>query len=122
MHKFLCIRDNKHCKKGTWFFSIEIGEPLFRARLNGPKLVQVSHVGIPFESLADYIVEPGFQLPISMVRKPLSEQPKVQEIIDFQSGVEDIVEPEVESRNKAADPSFKMRGGVVLPNKPIGKT
>lgn len=111
MHKLLAIRSNKHCRRGDWFFCEEIGEPVFRARMRGPKLVQTSKVGLPFDFIADCVIEPGFTVPKRAItnRRIPTQQAAVQEIADFQSDNEEIIEGELERRGREANPTHTGR-------------
>lgn len=99
------------------------GEPLYRTtkRQIGKHrwhlVAHIFHLGLPFESLAPYIVRFGVKVPIEMLqRKPLPAQDQqVKEVQDFQRSVEDIVEPEAERRERAADPSPLEKGGIIVP-------
>lgn len=101
-------------------FASEVGEPLFFAKLNagprGAELVQTSHVGVPFEALAGYIVEPGFTIPKSWLEKPVRPLENFNEeaqMLEREMG--DVIDDEVAKRVKAADPSYKEKSGIVVP-------
>jgi len=117
MHKFICIRQGPNCRPGEWFIGEEVGEPLFKADMlysrDGAKLTQSGHLAIPFESLAAYIIEPGFTLPRSALDK-LDEQKTVQELADFQSEHEDLIEPAMEQKGREANPSIIGKSGVFI--------
>lgn len=122
MLKFICIRSGKNCRSGEWFISEGIGDPLHRAELkieNGRYILrQTSLISIPFETLAPYIVEQGFNISRELLENPsnLSSSSQAKEIEDFQRSVEDIIEPEVEKRQQAADPSSIGESGIVVPS------
>lgn len=139
MLKFLCIRHNPQCRAGTWFFATDHGEPLFQARIEGNKLIQKSRVGIPWDTLAPYIIEPGFRISRDkLYRQPRRAIPMGEEatadVKEFQAATEDIIEDELERRARIAEPTVRQRGGVIhsegnrsdaregeaLPNEPRG--
>jgi hypothetical protein len=83
--------------------------------ISGPRgahLAQVSRVPVPFESLAPYIIEPGFTVSRDQMHKleNYSEQVRVKEVADFQYETEDIIEEEVQRRERLADPSIISKG------------
>lgn len=113
MRKFLCIRHNGVCRAGQWFLGEDIGEPLFTAELqrseNGVKIVQTGHIGMPFSSLADFIIEPGFRYDSQALVKSPSLAPEQREIDDFQHRHEETIEEELLARNKRANPTHTGR-------------
>ena len=110
MKKFLCIVSNDICKKGQWFLGPEIGEPLFKARLTaGPRgahITQTSAVGIPFDLLANYIIEPGFKYNPEALDRVVSMREDMRRIEQFQSDHEEIIEEEVERRGREENPTL----------------
>lgn len=113
MRVFLCLTDNPVCRRGTWWIAEDVGEPLFRAKYEGgPRgshVKQVSRVPVPFDSLANWLVEPGFRYPIGSVGK------ENREIHDFQHAHEDIIEGELERRGQEANPALPRESTIIVP-------
>lgn len=123
MHKLICIRPGPSCRPGQWFICEEIGGDCWRAHVirkpEGFVLRQGSRVAIPFASIAEYVVEPGFQIPqrllMMLSRGKTNAATAAREIADFQRSVEDIVEPEAEARGVEANPSLDRASTIVVP-------
>ena len=119
MLKFMCIRRGPNCLPGEWFIGEGVGEPLFRAEMKysreGAKLIQTGHVALPFETLAAFIIEPGFKISRRLLDQIQDETKTVQELAEFQHEHEDLISPEVEKRGKEANPSILSdKSGVFI--------
>lgn len=128
MKKFITLRANEYCRQGQWWLGeeAEIGCLLRPARIvvtqRGAEILQTSPFGVPFEKLAPFIVEQGFQVPASSLEGPKTKFNTTHEVAaaeKFQDDNADIIEPERQKRIETADPSYKKSSGVVIPNKTI---
>lgn len=124
MAYFIALRNGPNCRAGEWFEG-EPGEELFRGELIRQGRAkwgfrQTSRVGIPFRLLAPYIVERGFSVPRSTLNEvarrlgAIEQQAKVDEFIERNS---DIIEPELEARNKRANPTYSESWGEMSKDK-----
>lgn len=118
MRAFVTLRNNEYCRAGTYW--VGDYEGLFLAELARTgkhewKLQQKGHVMWPFENLAPYIVELGFQIDReianahrgSIPRDAISTNDEIREQIQFQEENADIIEPELERRQRRLDPSYR---------------
>ena len=117
-HIFITVRDNPVCKGNVYWISDsnEGDEPLYRAKLTsgprGAKLTQVSWAAVPFYLLAPHLYELGARINKAKMRKPLAQgQGVVEEVESFQREHEDIIEPELEKRQRAANPTLTGKTG-----------
>lgn len=122
MRYFIAIRANSHTRPG-WYWLSPSDEPdmLFRGQLvtgaRGTVLTQTGQIPVPFDFLAPVIVEMNFtisQRELSELQKRGSKM-EVEEARQFKHSVEDIVEPEVQRRIEAAEPSYKKSSGIIVP-------
>lgn len=121
MSIWICLRPGSPLRPGTWL-SGEEGELLFPVRIvrtgkDDIKFERTSSIGLPFESMADYIAPYGFRVPNFKIDKPPHGKAIQKEIHDFQEYTEDIFEPDNLERNIAKNPSLTPKGGsgIVVP-------
>ena len=101
MRSFICIRGGGPHPPGTWYIG-EIGEALTPCRIihdprpssSGVKFKATTSVKFPFAAVADYIVEPGFRVPVEHLRDGMSGEQR--DLEEFQRTFEELIEPEAE--------------------------
>lgn len=118
MKYFIALRHNKHTRPGQWWMSEEVGDPCFQCRVaegpEGTKFIQTSHIAIPFDVLADVLVEHNFQIPMKAAANRekafTSSRGIIQEQEDFYRENEEIIEDEFMRKKQREFPSFKGKG------------
>lgn len=120
MRIYITHRHSPIGRAGQWLVAEDEGEPLFpceRAMIDGKlHLKRTSMIGIPFPTLAPYIVEPGH---VKRRRRDgtfgsLSAVDAQKAIDEFQHLAEDVIDDIMEEKHQAADPKLSDKGGVFI--------
>ena len=120
MRIYVTHRHSPIGRAGQWLIADEEGEPLFPIQLlridQKLHFRRTSKIGIPFSTLADYMVEPGA---VQRRRRDgtfgsLSAAEAQRAIDTFQHDMEDVFEEILEERLREADPSLLGPSGIFL--------